>query len=167
MTQGNIPASFSGANATVVGTAAEWLLLWIRLLQADTGALRPDASDLVRPGQILSVTDGPLQNFEPTVICHEQFDLQHHHVERSLYQVDCWCELLFREVPPKLQSKIQLNYQFRHHSGLGTGPDTPAYNSATDPFAQNALFRPVPNSIHVTRFISRDEFRVAMETDKE
>ena len=43
----------------------------------------------------------------------------------------------FENFPPKMQSKIQFNYEFRHHSGLG--PDV-ALNAATDPFAQNAFF---------------------------
>ena len=43
----------------------------------------------------------------------------------------------FENFPPKMQSKIQFNYEFRHHSGLGPGIPL---NAATDPFAQNAFF---------------------------
>lgn len=43
----------------------------------------------------------------------------------------------FENFPPKMQSKIQFNYEFRHHSGLGPGI---ALNAANDPFAQNAFF---------------------------
>lgn len=43
----------------------------------------------------------------------------------------------FENFPPKMQSKVQFNYEFRYHSGLG--PDIPL-NAMTDPFAQNAFF---------------------------
>jgi len=46
----------------------------------------------------------------------------------------------FENFPSKIKSKIQFNYEFRNHPGLGTGPNTPAYDSKSDPFAQNAFF---------------------------
>ena len=42
----------------------------------------------------------------------------------------------FENFPPKVQSKIQFNYEFRHHQG--NGPGVP-YDTTFDAFAQNAF----------------------------
>ena len=42
----------------------------------------------------------------------------------------------FENFPPKVQSKIQFNYEFRHHQGNGPGV---AYDSTFDAFAKNAF----------------------------
>jgi hypothetical protein len=137
MTQGEYLQGHDGANATVVGTAANGSCLNTAVC-GGSGA----PGQMRRTWYVLAkylITDGPLQNFEPTVM-YEQFDpnttMSNDLYTRSIVGVSYY----FENFPPKLQSKIQLNYEFRHHSGLGTGPGTPAYNSATDPFAQNALF---------------------------
>mgnify|MGYP003336181683 FL=1 len=85
------------------------------------------------------ITDGPFQNFEPTFM-YEQFD-PNTGMSNDLYtRTIVGLTYYFENFPPKVQSKIQFNYEFRHHSGLGTGPAAAGYNSATDPFAQNAFF---------------------------
>ncbi len=42
----------------------------------------------------------------------------------------------FENFPPKLQSKVQINYEFRHHQGYGPGVP---YDSTYDAFAHNAF----------------------------
>jgi hypothetical protein len=42
----------------------------------------------------------------------------------------------FENFPPKVQSKVQFNYEFRHHQG--NGPGVP-YDTTFDAFAQNAF----------------------------
>jgi hypothetical protein len=79
------------------------------------------------------------ENFEPTVM-YEQFD-PNTSMGNDLYtRTIVGLTYYFENFPPKVQSKIQINYEFRHHAGLGTGPNTPPYDSATDPFANNAFF---------------------------
>ena len=137
MMQGEYWQGHDGANATVVGTAANGACLNTAVC-GGSGA----PGQMRRTWYILSkylITDGLLQNFEPTFM-YEQFDpnttMANDLYTRSIVGLSYY----FENFPPKLQSKIQLNYEFRHHSGLGSGPGTPAYSSATDPFAQNALF---------------------------
>jgi hypothetical protein len=43
----------------------------------------------------------------------------------------------FENLPPKIQSKISIDYEFRHHQGIG--PGNTGYNSETDAFAQNVF----------------------------
>ena len=137
MTQGEYWQGHDAANATVVGVPANGSCLNTNVCGGSgaPGVLR-------RTWYVLAkylITEGPLENFEPTFM-YEQFDpntsMSNDLYTRSIVGFTYY----FENFPPKLQSKIQFNYEFRHHSGLGTGPNTPAYNSATDPFAQNAFF---------------------------
>lgn len=137
MAQGEYWQGHDGANATVVGVSANGSCL----NQAQCGGSGAPGVQR-RTWYVLAkylITDGPLENFEPTFM-YEQFDpntaMSNDLYTRSIVGLTYY----FENFPPKIQSKIQINYEFRHHSGLGTGPNTPAYNSATDPFAQNALF---------------------------
>jgi hypothetical protein len=137
MTQGEYWQGHDGSNATVVGTAANGSCLNTAVCG---GSGAPGVQR--RTWYVLAkylITDGPLENFEPTFM-YEQFDpntaMGNDLYTRSIVGLTYY----FENFPPKIQSKIQINYEFRHHSGLGTGPNTPVYNSATDPFAQNALF---------------------------
>lgn len=137
MTQGEYWQGHDGANATVVGVPANGSCL----NQAECGGSGAPGVQR-RTWYVLAkylITEGLLENFEPTFM-YEQFDpntaMGNDLYTRSIVGLTYY----FENFPPKLQSKIQLNYEFRHHSGLGTGPNTPAYNSATDPFAQNAVF---------------------------
>jgi len=137
MTQGEYWQGHDGANATVVGTAASGACQTISICG---GSGAPGVQR--RTWYVLAkylITDGPLQNFEPTFM-YEQFDpntsMGNDLYTRSIVGLTYY----FENFPPKIQSKIQFNYEFRHHSGLGTGPGTPAFDSRTDPFAQNAFF---------------------------
>jgi hypothetical protein len=137
MTQGEYWQGHDGSNATVVGVAANGSCT--NTAQCG-GSGAPGVQR--RTWYVLAkylITEGPLENFEPTFM-YEQFDpntaMGNDLYTRSIVGLTYY----FENFPPKIQSKIQINYEFRHHSGLGTGPNTPVYNSATDPFAQNALF---------------------------
>ncbi len=78
------------------------------------------------------ISDGPLQNFEP-VVMYEQFD-PNTRVGNDLYtRTIVGVNYYFENLPPKIQSKISVNYEFRHHSGTGPGTFVPN----TDAFAQN------------------------------
>lgn len=131
-TYGEYWQGHDGSNATTVGTAANGACL-------DTcgGSHAPGVQR--RTWYVLTkylFTDGPLENFEP-VYMYEQFDpntrqsndLYTRHIAGLTYYLE--------NFPPKMQSKVQFNYEFRHHSGLGPGIPL---NKATDPFAQNAFF---------------------------
>ncbi|MBS0164764.1 MAG: hypothetical protein JSR29_01655 [Nitrospira sp.] len=121
-----------GSNATTVGTAANGACL-------DTcgGSGAPGAQR--RTWYVLAkylFTEGPLENFEP-VYMYEEFD-PNTRLSNDLYTRHiAGLTYYFENFPPKMQSKVQFNYEFRHHSGLGPGI---ALNAATDPFAQNAFF---------------------------
>ncbi len=137
MVQGEYWQGHDGANATTVGTPAQGACLD----QAACGGSGAPGMNR-RTWYVLTkylVTSGPFENFEPTFM-YEQFDpntrMSNDLYTRSILGLTYY----FENFPPKLQSKIQLNYEFRHHSGLGTGPNTPAYDSRSDPFAQNAFF---------------------------
>jgi hypothetical protein len=135
MVQGEYWQGHDGSNATTVGIAANG-----DCLDACGGSGAPGVNR--RTWYVLAkylITEGPLQNFEP-VYMYEEFD-PNTRMSNDLYTRHIvGLNYYFENFPPKIQSKIQFNYEFRHHSGLGTGPNTPVYNSATDPFAQNAFF---------------------------
>lgn len=135
MIQGEYWQGHDGANATTVGTAANG--------DCASGCGGSGAPGMHRrTWYVLAkylITSGPLENFEPTFM-YEQFDpntsMGNDMYTRSIVGLTYY----FENFPPKIQSKIQFNYEFRHHSGLGTGPNTPAFDSKADPFAQNAFF---------------------------
>jgi hypothetical protein len=80
------------------------------------------------------ITQGYLKNFEP-IVWYEQFD-PNTAVSNDLYTR--WIvgfTYYFQNLPPKIQTKMQVNYEFRHHQGSGPGTSVPN----TDAFAQNAL----------------------------
>ncbi|HEX5549715.1 MAG TPA: hypothetical protein VFX36_02720 [Nitrospira sp.] len=137
MTQGEYWEGHDGANATTVGTAANGAC---QVISQCGGSGAPGVQR--RTWYVLSkylITDGMFENFEPTVM-YEQFD-PNTHMSNDLYtRTIVGLTYYFENFPPKVQSKIQINYEFRHHSGLGTGPGTPPYDAATDPFANNAFF---------------------------
>jgi len=137
MTQGEYWQGHDGANATTVGTGANGAC---QIISQCGGSGAPGVQR--RTWYVLAkylITDGLLENFEPTVM-YEQFD-PNTKMSNDLYtRTIVGLTYYFENFPPKVQSKIQINYEFRHHSGLGTGPGTPPYDSATDPFANNAFF---------------------------
>src|SRR6185295_16135378 len=78
------------------------------------------------------LTDGWLENIEPTVMW-EQFD-PNTRISNDLYtRTILGLTYYLENLPPKIQSKVQFNYEFRHHSGFGPGTSVPS----TDSFAQN------------------------------
>ena len=131
-TYGEYWQGHDGSNATTVGTAANGACL-------DTcgGSGAPGVQR--RTWYVLAkylFTEGPLENFEP-VYMYEEFD-PNTRLSNDLYTRHiAGLTYYFENFPPKMQSKVQFNYEFRHHSGLGPGIPL---NSATDPFAQNAFF---------------------------
>ena len=121
-----------GANATVVGTPAQGACL--NTVQCG-GSGAPGQQR--RTWYVLAkylISDGPLRNWEP-VVMYEQFDpstsVSNDLFTRTIVGVNYY----FENLPPKIQSKLSINYEFRHHQG--TGPGTTVAN--TDAFAQNAF----------------------------
>lgn len=135
MVQGEYWQGHDGANATTVGLGANG--------DCASGCGGSGAPGMHRrTWYVLAkylITSGPLENFEPTVM-YEQFDpntdMGNDMYTRSIVGLTYY----FENFPPKIQSKLQFNYEFRHHSGLGTGPNTPVFDSRSDPFSQNAFF---------------------------
>ena len=78
--------------------------------------------------------DGPLKNLE-LLARYEQFDPSHNVSNDMLTRSTVGINYYFANMPPKIQSKLQLNYEFRHHQG--NGPNTAV--TAFDEFANNAL----------------------------
>ncbi|HEY6085023.1 MAG TPA: hypothetical protein VIU63_06480 [Nitrospira sp.] len=135
--QGEYWQGHDGANATQVGTAANGACQVVAIC-GGSGAPGEMRRTYYAYAKYL-FTQGPLENFEP-VYMFEQFD-PNTTMSNDLYTRNIvGLTYYFENFPPKVQSKLQINYEFRHHQGLGTGPGTPAYDSRTDPFAQNAFF---------------------------
>lgn len=123
-----------GSNATTVGTAANGDCL-------DTAVCGGSGAPGVqrRTWYVLAkylFTDGLLANFEP-VYMYEEFDPNTRLSDDLYTRQILGLTYYFENFPPKMQSKVQFNYEFRHHSGLGPGIPL---NATTDPFAQNAFF---------------------------
>jgi hypothetical protein len=78
------------------------------------------------------ISDGPLQNFEP-VVMYEQFDPSTSTSNDLYTRAIVGLNYYFENLPPKIQSKIEVNYEFRHHQGFGPGTSVPN----TDQYAQN------------------------------
>jgi hypothetical protein len=131
-TYGEYWQGHDGSNATTVGSAANGACL-------DTcgGSHAPGVQR--RTWYVLAkylFTEGLFENFEP-VYMYEEFD-PNTRLSNDLYTRHiAGLTYYFENFPPKMQSKVQFNYEFRHHSGLGPGIPL---NAATDPFAQNAFF---------------------------
>lgn len=123
-----------GANATTVGTPANGACLDTAIC-GGSGAPGVHRQTWYVLAKYL-FTEGPLENFEP-VYMYEEFD-PNTRVSDDLYTRHiAGLTYYFENFPPKMQSKIQFNYEFRHHAGNGPGIN---YDSRTDPFANNAFF---------------------------
>lgn len=121
-----------GSNATTVGTPAQGACL--NTAQCG-GSGAPGAQR--RTWYVLAkylISDGPLRNWEP-VVMYEQFDpnttVSNDMYTRTIVGVNYY----FENLPPKIQSKLSIDYEFRHHQG--NGPGTTIAN--TDAFAQNVF----------------------------
>jgi hypothetical protein len=133
MVQGEWWQGHDGANATTVGQPANGTC-------QDTVVCGGSGAPGVqrRTWYVLAkylISDGFFQNWEPTVM-YEQFDPSTSTSDDLYTRTILGLTYYFENFPPKIQSKIQFNYEFRHHQG--NGPGVP-YNSATDPFANNAF----------------------------
>jgi len=133
MIQGEWWQGHDGANQTTVGVGANGAC------QGATGCVGSGAPGVQRRtwyvlGKYL-VNDGLFQNWEPTVM-YEQFDPSTGTTNDLYTRTILGLTYYFENFPPKIQSKIQFNYEFRHHQGNGPGV---AYNSTFDAFAQNAF----------------------------
>ncbi len=132
MVQGEWWQGHDGANQTTVGTPAQGACL--NVVQCG-GNGSPGVQR--RTWYVLGkyfISDGPLQNFEP-VVMYEQFDPSTS-MSNDLYtRAIVGFNYYFENLPPKIQSKISINYEFRHHQGTGPGTSVPV----TDAFAQNVF----------------------------
>lgn len=136
MVQGEWWQGHDGANQTTVGRPANGACLNTTIC-GGSGA----------PGQqrrtwyVLSkylITDGPFENFEP-VVMYEQFDPSTSTSNDLYTRTIVGLTYYFENLPPKIQSKVQINYEFRHHAGNGPGLAPDPTPGVGDPFAQNAF----------------------------
>lgn len=137
MAQGELWQGHDGANATVVGTGANGSCLNTAVC-GGSGAPGMQRRTFYILAKYL-ITNGPLENFEPTFM-YEQFDPNTSMSNDMYTRTILGLTYYFENFPPKVQSKIQFNYEFRHHQGLGVGPAAAGFDSRSDPFAQNAFF---------------------------
>jgi len=132
MVQGEWWQGHDGANQTTVGTPAQGACGNVAQCGGN-GAPGVQRRTWYILGKYF-ISDGPLQNFEP-VVMYEQFDpdtnLSNDMYTRAIVGLNYY----FENLPPKIQSKISVNYEFRHHQGTGPGTTVPD----TDAFAQNVF----------------------------
>jgi hypothetical protein len=133
MIQGEWWQGHDGSNATTVGTPAQGACLNTAVC-GGSGAPGQQRRTWYAYGKYL-ITDGLLENFEP-VVWYEQFDPSTSTSNDLYTRWILGLNYYFENLPPKIQSKIQFNYEFRHHQGFGPGTSVPS----TDAFAQNAFF---------------------------
>ena len=132
MVQGELWQGHDGANQTTVGTPAQGACGTTSICGGN-GAPGVQRRTWYAYAKYL-ISDGPLQNFEP-IVMYEQFD-PNTAVSNDMYtRAIVGFNYYFENLPPKIQSKISVNYEFRHHQGTGPGTSVPN----TDPFAQNAF----------------------------
>ena len=130
MVQGEWWQGHDGANQTTVGTPAQGACSNVAQCGGN-GAPGVQRRTWYVLGKYF-ISDGPLQNFEP-VVMYEQFD-PNTTMSNDLYtRAIVGFNYYFENLPPKIQSKISINYEFRHHQGSGPGTAVPD----TDAFAQN------------------------------
>jgi hypothetical protein len=136
MIQGEYWQGHDGANQTTVGRPANGACD-IQAICGGSGAPGVQRRTWYVLAKYL-ITEGPLENFEP-VVMYEQFD-PNTRVGQDLYtRTIVGVTYYFENFPPKVQSKLQVNYEFRHHSGNGPGNPVDPTTGIGDPFAQNAF----------------------------
>jgi hypothetical protein len=132
MVQGEWWQGHDGANQTTVGTPAQGACSDVVTCGGNgaSGVQR-------RTWYVLAkyfISNGLLENYEP-VVMYEQFDpsttISNDMYTRTIVGFNYY----FENLPPKIQSKISINYEFRHHQGSGPGTTVPE----TDAFAQNVF----------------------------
>ncbi len=136
MVQGEIWQGHDGANQTTVGRPANGACD-VQAICGGSGAPGVQRRTWYVLAKYL-ITDGPLENFEP-VVMYEQFD-PNTRIGNDLYtRTIVGLSYYFENFPPKVQSKLQVNYEFRHHSGNGANNVVDPTRGVGDPFAQNAF----------------------------
>lgn len=133
MIQGEWWQGHDGTNQTTVGRPAQGACLDQAICG---GSSAPGVQR--RTWYVLAkylISSGWFKNWEPTVL-YEQFDPSTSTSNDLYTRTIVGLTYYFENLPPKIQSKLQINYEFRHHQGLG--PGTP-YDTTFDAFGQNAL----------------------------
>ena len=132
MVQGEIWQGHDGANQTLVGIPAQGSCLSTAICGGSGAPGVQRRTWYVYAKYLFS--DGPLRNWEP-IVMYEQFDPNTAVSNDMFTRTIVGLTYYFENLPPKIQSKVQFNYEFRHHQGTGPGTTVPN----TDPFAQNAF----------------------------
>jgi hypothetical protein len=132
MIQGEWWQGHDGANQTTVGTPAQGACLNVAQCGGN-GAPGVQRRTWYVLGKYV-ISNGPLQNFEP-VVMYEQFDPSTSMSNDMYTRTIVGFNYYFENLPPKIQSKISINYEFRHHQGTGPGTTVPE----TDVYAQNVF----------------------------
>lgn len=136
MVQGEWWQGHDGANQTTVGRPANGACL-DQTFCGGSGAPGVQRQTWYVLAKYL-ITEGIFENVEP-VIMYEQFD-PNTSIGNDLYtRAIIGLTYYFENFPPKVQSKLQVNYEFRHHSGNGPGLVVDPTRGIGDPFAQNAF----------------------------
>jgi hypothetical protein len=136
MIQGEYWQGHDGANATTVGQPAQGACMNTAIC-GGSGAPGVQRRTWYAYTKYL-FTEGPLINFEP-IVMYEQFD-PNTRIGNDLYtRLILGLTYYFDDLPPKIQSKVQINYEFRHHSGNGPGLAPDPTPGVGDPFAQNVF----------------------------
>jgi hypothetical protein len=136
MIQGEIWQGHDGSNQTTVGRGANGACL-------DTSICGGSGAPGVqrRTWYVLAkylINDGYFKNWEP-VVMYEQFDPSTATSNDLYTRTIVGLTYYFENMPPKIQSKLQINYEFRHHQGNGPGNVVDPTRGVGDPFAQNTF----------------------------
>jgi hypothetical protein len=132
MVQGEWWQGHDGANQTTIGTPAQGACSDVAQCGGN-GAPGVQRRTWYVLGKYF-ISDGPLQNFEP-VVMYEQFDPSTSMSNDMYTRAIVGFNYYFENLPPKIQSKISIDYEFRHHQGTGPGTTVPN----TDAYAQNVF----------------------------
>lgn len=136
MLQGEWWRGHDGANQTTVGRPAQGACQTVSIC-GGSGSPGSTRQTWYVYGKYL-FTDGLFQNWEP-VVMYEQFDPQTWLANDLYTRTIVGLTYYFENLPPKIQSKLQINYEFRHHAGNGPGNVPDPTRGIGDPFAQNVF----------------------------
>ena len=144
MVQGEWWQGHDGANQTTVGTPAQGACSNVAQCGGN-GSPWCSTADMVCPRKYF-ISGGPLQNFEP-VVMYEQFDpdtnLSNDMYTRTIVGLNYY----FENLPPKIQSKISINYEFRHHIGNWPWYYGPRYRCLRTEYVHGSIPGPLPVSV--------------------
>ncbi|HJU05144.1 MAG TPA: hypothetical protein VJ692_08310 [Nitrospiraceae bacterium] len=136
MVQGEWWQGHDGANQTTVGRGANGACTVIAIC-GGSGAPGVQRRTWYVMAKYL-ISEGWLRNWEP-VVFYEQFDPSTSTSNDLYTRTIVGLTYYFENLPPKIQSKVQINYEFRHHQGNGPGNVVDPVSGIGDPFAQNAF----------------------------